>query len=179
MLDDDIISCCNPACTVHQQQLKQVCDQLVDCLKVAANRSIPGIAPGKHSCIAGWSQFVKLELQASQWWHKLWLDSSSPTAGVLFHIKKHCHCRYKYSVRRVRRRQDHIKSAKLAEALLQNHNRNFWSKVHQFSGNKKHLYLQLLIMLQALTILPIYSPTTSRNCLILLTVQPLQNCWIT
>ena len=87
--------------------------------------------------IAGWSQFVKPELQASQWWHKLWLDSGSPTAGVLFQIKKHCHHQYKYAVRPVRRRQDHIKSAKLAEALLQSPNCNFCSEVHQFSGNKK------------------------------------------
>ena len=37
----------------------------------------------------------------------------------------------------MRRRQDHIKSAKLAEALLQSPNCNFCSEVHRFSGNIK------------------------------------------
>ena len=86
VLDDDIIICCNPAYTAHQQQLEQVCDQLVDCLKVAADSYIPSKGSGKRPRVAGWSQFVKPELQVSQWWHKFWLDSGSPTFGVLFQI---------------------------------------------------------------------------------------------
>ena len=137
MLDDAIITCCDPACTAHQQQLEQVCDQLVKCLKVAGNCSIPGKGPGKRPRIAGWSQFVKPELQASQWWHKLWLEAGSPSAGVLFQLKKHYHRRYKYAVRRVRRRQDQIKRTKLAESLLKDPNRGFWSEVHRHFGNSK------------------------------------------
>ena len=120
VLDDDIISCCNPACTAHQKQLEQVCDQLVDCLKVAADSSIPGEGPGKcpRNC---------------------WLVTICQTriTGKPVVAKKHCHPRYKYAVRPVRRRQDHIKSSKLAEALLQSPNCNFCSEVHRFSGNKK------------------------------------------
>ena len=39
----------------------------VDCLKAAVDSSIPSKGPGKHPYIAGWSQFVKPELQTSQW----------------------------------------------------------------------------------------------------------------
>ena len=58
---------------------------------------------------------------------------------ALFQIKKHCHRRYKYTVQRVRRRQDHIKHAKLAEALLQDPNCNFWSEVHRDSLVTKNI----------------------------------------
>ena len=89
--------------------------------------------------MAGWSQFVKLELEASRWWYKLWIDAGSPSAGVLFQLKKRAHRRYKYAVRRVRRRQEHIKQMKLAEALLKDPTHNFWTEVHSFAGPCKPL----------------------------------------
>ena len=153
-----------------------MCDQLVKCLKDAADCSIPCKGPGKQPCIAGWSQFVKPELQASQRWHKLWLDAGSPSAGVLFQLKKHCHRRYKYAVRRVRRRQEHIRCEKLAEALLQDSNRSVWSEVHRAVGRKKVLHLQLFIMLLGLSTLPICGPIVSSACTTPLTVLSLQNC---
>ena len=68
---------------------------------------------------------------------------------------------------------------KLAEALLQNPNRNFWSEMHRFSGNKK-----------ASSSLVVDNVTGSDNIANLFSniikqlsnstdVQPLQNCWIT
>ena len=89
--------------------------------------------------MAGWSQFVKSELEASRWWYKLWIDAGSPSAGVLFQLKKRAHRRYKYAVHRVRRRQEHIKQMKLAEALLKDPTHNFWTEVHFFAGSHKPL----------------------------------------
>ena len=60
------------------------------CLKEAADSSIPCRGPGLHRKVAGWSEFVKPELAASQWWYKLWLEAGYPSAGVLFQLKKAC-----------------------------------------------------------------------------------------
>ena len=60
------------------------------------------------------------------------MDAGSPSAGVLFQLKKHAHRRYKYAVRRGRRKQK-----RLAEALLNDPNRNFWSEVRRFVGHHK------------------------------------------
>ena len=87
MLDDAIITCCDPACTAHQQQLEQVCDQLVKSLKIALDCSIPGKGPGKQLRIAGWSQFVKPELQASQRWHSFGLTPVPPLLVFCFSLK--------------------------------------------------------------------------------------------
>jgi len=67
----------------------------------------------------------------------LWLEAGSPSAGVLFQLKKRAHRRYKYAVRRVKWREDHIKQMRLAEALLNDPNRNFWSEVHRCSGSQR------------------------------------------
>lgn len=136
-LSDDVVFCCNPSCTVHQHILDEICLQLVNCLERAAHFSIPSTDISQRRRVAGWSQFVKPELKHSQWWHRLWVEAGSPTAGVLFQLKKLAHRRYKYAVRRVRRRQEHLKRTRLAEALLNDPNRKFWSEVRRFSGNNK------------------------------------------
>ena len=68
-LSDDIVLCCNTSCTSHQTLLVEISNQLVTCLKSAADFTIPIAGAGRHSRVAGWSQFVKTELTASQWWH--------------------------------------------------------------------------------------------------------------
>ena len=73
MLSDDIVLCCNPLCTSHQTLLDEISYELVTCLKSAADLTVPSAGTGRHPRVAGWSQFVKPELTASQWWHKLWL----------------------------------------------------------------------------------------------------------
>ena len=45
---------------------------MITCLQSAADSTIPSAGTGQHPSIAGWSQFVKLELSASRWWYKLW-----------------------------------------------------------------------------------------------------------
>ena len=37
MLSDDIVLCCNPSCTSHQTRLDEISNQLVTCLKSAAD----------------------------------------------------------------------------------------------------------------------------------------------
>ena len=64
MLSDDIVLCCNPSCTSHQTRLDEISNQLVTCLKSAADFTIPSAGAGRHPRVAGWSQFVKPELTA-------------------------------------------------------------------------------------------------------------------
>ena len=65
------------------------------------------------------------------------MDAGSPSAGVLFQLKKCAHRRYKYAVRQVRRKEEYLKQTRLAKALLNDPNRNFWSEVHRFVGHHK------------------------------------------
>ena len=140
LVSDEVLCCCDPSCSVHQHQLEWVCTRLVSQLRASAESCIPSGSAGhrrRRPAVAGWSQFVKPELEASQWWYKLWLEAGSPCAGVLFQLKKLAHRRYKYAVRRVKRKQEHIKRAKLAEALLKDPTRDFWSEVRHSSGSSR------------------------------------------
>ena len=89
-LGDEVVFCCNPSCTAHQQHLEQVCDKLVKCLKEAADSSIPCRGPGLHRKVAGWSGFVKPELAVSQWWYKAIIygwKQAVPLLGFFFSSK--------------------------------------------------------------------------------------------
>ena len=112
-MPNNVVLCCEPSCTTHQDLLEGVCIKLVCSLKAAAESSIPRSGQRRRTGVAGWSQFIKSELEASRWWYKLWIDAGSPSAGVLFQLKKRTYRRYKYAVRCVRRRQEHIKQMKL------------------------------------------------------------------
>ena len=55
-----------------------------------------------------------------------------------FSLKTACaHRRYKYAVPRVRRKEEYLKQTRLAEALLNDPNCNFWSEVCRFVGHHK------------------------------------------
>ena len=57
--------------------------------------------------------------------------------GWCWFTKKLAHKRYKYAVCRVGKREEHLKSTRMAEALLDDPNCNFWPEVRQFNGNHK------------------------------------------
>ena len=63
-------------------------------LKAAAESSILHSSQHSRTGVAGWSQFVKSELEACRWWYKLRIDAGSPSAGVLFQLKKHAYRKY-------------------------------------------------------------------------------------
>ena len=87
-LTDETVFCCTPSCSDHQHLLEEVGAQFVSGLKAAADSSIPSSGCGWCPRVAGWSQFVRPELETSHWWYKLWLEAGSPSAGVLFKLKK-------------------------------------------------------------------------------------------
>ena len=71
-----------------------------------------------ENCLAGWSEEVKPIREKSLLWSKIWHEAGCPSTGVLFQLKKHAKARYKYAVRRLRRKQDQLRSRKMAEAFL-------------------------------------------------------------
>ena len=64
------------------------------------------------------------------------LNAGCPSNGVLQQIKRKTKLGFKYAVRSIKRRQDHIKRAQLADSLHHRDTRVFWSRVRQISKPK-------------------------------------------
>ena len=76
-----------------------------------------------ENCLAGWSEEVKPIREKSLLWSKIWHEVGCPSTGVLFQLKKHAKARYKYAVRRLRRKQDQLRSRKMAEVFVGDNSR--------------------------------------------------------
>ena len=61
----------------------------------------------------------------------LWRDCGYPPSGVVHQIKCKAKRRYKYDIRRLKRRQQYLMRTKLGSALYQARSKDFWKEVHK------------------------------------------------
>ena len=128
------LHCTNPNCTIHRQSLETYCKSLCKTLKDSAELTLPLSRQGR--IIPGWNNAAALLKSKANFWHKVWKEAGSPCSGVLFDIKRHSRSRFKYEVRRLKRRDKHIRRNKLATALSAKNSKRFWAQVRQISSNK-------------------------------------------
>ena len=79
----------------------------------------------------GWNVCARKLKESAGFWHRLWCECGCPSSGVLSQIKRNTKARYKYEVRRLRRRQQHIRREKMGSALSQARSRDFWKEVRK------------------------------------------------
>ena len=107
--------------------MDRYCQSICDCLVESAKMCIPTTTVCKR--VAGWNVSARLLKRQASFWHQLWVDCGSPSAGVIAEIKKKTKQRYKAETRRLKRRQNYICREKIGNALAANHTSNFWNKV--------------------------------------------------
>ena len=108
--------------------------QLFNCIAAAADLCLPK----HHQCqrrspLSGWNFAAQHLKPSAHFCHKVWTECGCPTSGVLIQIKKKSKRRFKYEVRRLRRRQSHIRCEKLASAHLHSSQQEFWKLVKTIS----------------------------------------------
>ena len=67
----------------------------------------------------------------------MWEEAGCPSSGVLFNIKNNARSRYKYAVRRNKRRQNHVVRNKLSQSFSKKRKSNFWSVVKGLAKSHK------------------------------------------
>ena len=73
----------------------------------------------------------------SIFWHRVWVETGYPCSGVLFNIKRNAKKRFKYAVRRLKRRRDYLVREKLASAFSTRDKNRFWSEVRRLNHIRK------------------------------------------
>ena len=128
---DDVLFCTNPLGQEHKSAMDCYCQSICDCLIESAEMCVPTTTVSKR--VARWNVSARLLKHQASFWHQLWVDCGSLSAGVTAEIKKKTKQRYKAETRRLKRRQNYICRKKMGNALAANYTRNFWSKVKQIS----------------------------------------------
>lgn len=134
-LPDSVRDCCEPSCTQHHAFLDGFCEQLSRCLYDSALASFPLVK--QSSSVPGWNNGARLLKEKANFWHAVWCKAGSPSVGVLHQIKRSAKSRYKYEVRRLKRREQYIRREKMAAALASSNSKNFWHQVHCVNQSKK------------------------------------------
>ena len=125
--------CTNPECTAHLSELEHYCNSLCNTLQASAELTLPHTRQGRH--ILGWNDTASHLKSNANFWHRVWKEAGSLCSGVLSEIKQHSCSRFKYAVRRLKRREKFIKRSKLANALNSKNTTEFWSQIKRINRN--------------------------------------------
>jgi exonuclease III len=133
--------CSDMRCTnaVHLKALNQYAAAVTDACLSAAESNIPHtssrLTAGPRR-IPGWSERVEPHREKSLFWHGLWVDCGRPRGGVVADCMRRTRASYHYAIRQVKRDEDSIVRDRLANALINDPSRNFWSEVKRIRNNK-------------------------------------------
>jgi hypothetical protein len=125
--------CENVNCTKssHKSDIEEYCTQLIDaCME--ASKDLPRVKKKKR--IPFWSTKIKPLKDDATFWRKIWIDCGKPVSGELYNIMKRTKLHYHYAVRRLKRNSETLRKEKMAESILNNKCRDFWTEVQKLKG---------------------------------------------
>ena len=132
-LPTEVTNCSDPNCLSHLPVLDAYAEKLVSALISCSLQFFPCVSSSKVKSLPGWTDGAGDLKRASCFWHKVWVEAGCPTAGVLSQIKRNAKSRFKYAVRRLRRRKDHVIRDKFPRSFAQGKGSQFWRTVKQFN----------------------------------------------
>ena len=128
------VNCSNSA---HRCQLSRYLTDISDACLAAGEASIPHTC-SRHSGkrIPGWSEKVEPLRQRSLFWHGMWVECGRPRSGVVADCMRRARASYHYAIRAVRRNEQNIIRERVADALLRDPSRDFWTEVKKIRNSK-------------------------------------------
>jgi hypothetical protein len=135
----DALSCKDSSCKnlVHVQHLNEYAANITDSCLRAAEAAIPRSCKRQTSGrIPGWSEYVQPVRDKSLFWHKLWLECGRPKTGAVADCMRRTRAAYHYAIRKVKRDEDILVNERIADSILKNDTRDFWSEIKRIRSNK-------------------------------------------
>jgi hypothetical protein len=133
----DGCKCEDVKCTksTHKKDIELFCIQLIEtCIK--ASDTLPKVKKKKR--LPHWNTQIRPFKDDAIFWRKIWIECGKPTSGTLYDIMKRTKVQYHYAVRRLKRNSETLRKEKMAESLLNNKCRDFWTEVKKLKGNSVH-----------------------------------------
>ena len=148
VLPEDALSCNDLECTLHRSTLEELYYTLIyDVCVKSGYEALPKRGQGKTyvRAVPGWSEYVAHKKDLALRYHWLWKDAGRSSSGPLFDMRRKARADYHLSVRRVKLKENVIKSRKMATALLEKDGCNFWREVRSVKKQTKNYHLQWMI----------------------------------
>jgi hypothetical protein len=130
----DGCKCVNGNCADqnHMKDIDIYCTQLIDaCLN--ASDELPKVKKKKR--LPFWNTNIKPLKEDALLWRKFWLECGKPSDGIIYENMKKSKMTYHYAVRALKRKSENLRKTKMADSLLNNKSRDFWTEVKKLKGN--------------------------------------------
>ena len=134
-LQSDVVVCSLSNCSAYHSVLDSYGSHLISTLLSCAHECFPTRSSSTHRRLVGWNQSFSRLKKSSLFWHKIWKEAGYPSSGVLSEIKKNVKRRYRYAVRCLVRRQNHLFQKKLATSFARKNKSSFWSDIRKLNSS--------------------------------------------
>ena len=121
----------------HFKALNTYAQHITDACLNAAKSCIPQTCDRQSSRrLPGWSDHVQPLRDKSLFWHTMWLDCNRPKTGVVADCMRRTRAAYHYAIRRLKKDEESITRERIADAILNDEGRNFWSEIKKLRSQK-------------------------------------------
>ena len=131
----EFLCCSQPDCLTHNNLLDNYAEHIMSTLINCAFCCFP-CRPSSSKRVSGWHDSAGKLKDASNFWYRVWIEAGCPSAGVLSVIKKQAKKRYKYEVRRLKRRQQYHLRDQLARSFAMKRKDTFWSDIKRLNNSR-------------------------------------------
>lgn len=138
VLPSEALDCKLLDCKKHKNDLEHLHDLLIDVCLSAGRKVLPkSKAKSTHKrVVPGWGEYVDYKKKLALTYHQMWKDAGRPNCGELFNLRKQTRADYHYAIRKVKQKENVIRSEKMSNSLLCNDSKKFWYDVKKMKGNK-------------------------------------------
>ena len=82
----------------------------------------------------GWNEHVKEHADRAKFWHYIWKENGRKRQGFIADIRRKTRARYHLAIRKVKKEQTRIRNVRMAEAIVNNNDRELWKEVKIMSS---------------------------------------------
>lgn len=138
------LQCNDTACSneVHLQQINAFHNDIIDACIKSSDKHIP-IRSKSAKSKPGWVEHVQPHKETALFWHQLWKDNGCPRDGIVADIRRRTRARYHLAIKQLKHNEDNIRAKNMADAILNNDSRNFWTEVKKVRKANKSVPTQI------------------------------------
>ena len=133
----EALTCTDKFCDKHGGDIEQLYNNVINTV-IDSAKVIPTTTKRNHKTVPGWNQYVEDLKKESLHWHSCWKSQGRPHHGPCAEIMRLSRARYHRAVRQVKREEDKICMAKMADAISRDNTRDLFSEVRKMKGSSNY-----------------------------------------
>ena len=84
-----------------------------------------------------WTRDVKPLKTDLMFWHWVWKECGKPAEGAIADLYRNCKRKYHYAIRKIRRNENAMRNARMAEHVANNNSRDLWHELNKTKPRSK------------------------------------------